>query len=765
MAQTSMKHTVAIWFNTGKTVYEYFNTDFKRNTMGDLKLPSSIIRRFQKDDGTVDMNKVVDSIAQRSIDTIVKKKFILTSVKFEWLLADHQELLREAVCSAIQDAALGNSVNERTSGSSVSTPSFTVSQDATNWMMTYDSFGIRTKEIVELCNLDKYKIVGDAFLGQVLRGTNSKGTMILHEWNNTEYGRDLSSDPLNDLLSQEISQLTLVDKYDIVRLSDGSIWRFEGGVSTDEDNWKRIDNLAIEGQRYLVYKDYVLVGEKGEPGKDGKDGKDGKNFTVHGNAASIAEVIAKPNPQVDDVWIVNGEMVVWNGSKWVMGGPIAIATQDVKWRPVNKEGTPALQTARGEIVLLEDLSGNPQVSNLDNAAASQVFVTKRTEAKDYIKLKKVDPIVIDTPTVSGGHLSYQEHYGNLDNDTERRNFLDNVSLGKWYTFNVNGDGYQALAYQGTADTSILWIGFKEFDGANGKSMEVVKGQTTEIGNAVQAAPLVGEFFANTVAQPISYGALQFLPKDVIVQLINDMLTPAISDAGDPTWQDIPGTQVTQFNPSQITITLTNSGIVGNEDIQLILNSTAGILVLDETIHVYPDVVSASQNGYVAGQYKWYMYVDGTDIKFVMEDSAGSLTDTTQSLSKIRRVAPRVQTMTAKYTTQQDILLKSTWIGELAKGTSKIITLPGTITTDTMTQIGLSVSGTTDWETVSGWDKVTPFYISVMTEDTSNTWWIEYKVEPVPGDKTKIKITNFISGNQNDKTQAYKAHWIHFKGGL
>lgn len=762
--KTSMKHTVSTWFTDGQTVYEYFNTSFQRNTMGTLKFPASIVRKFTENDGTVDVNKITNTMAQRAIDTIVKKKFILTSVEFEWLLPEHREMLREAVCSAMQDAVLNNNVNERSSGSSVSTSSFTVSQDPAGWMFTYDSFGTRTKELVELANLDKYKIVGDTFLGQALYTNKNKGTVIVHEWNNLEFGKDLSSEPRNDLLSFEVSHLTGVNKYDYVYLSDGSLWRFEGGISSDVANWDRKDNVSIGGNRYLVYKDYLLVGEKGKDGEDGKDGSDGKDLNILGHETNIATVIAKPDPKKDDVWIVGGDMIIYNGYKWVNGGPIAVATVSSQWRTVNKEGRIAIQPAHGEIVLLEDASGRPIVSNLDNAAATQGYVLARTDADDFEKLVKVDPITISSGDAVGGHLSYQEHYGNLDTLVERQNFMSNVTIGKWYTFNVNNEGYQALVYSGASTTSYLWIGFKEFVGPNGQSIEIVKGITTEIGNAIQAAPAIGEFFANTVAQPVSYGALQMLPKDVIIQLINDMMAPTITDTSDPTWSDAAGSQTMTFNPAQISITWTGSGILANENVQLILGSTAGDLVLNEAIHVYPDVATASANGYVSGKYKWYMYISGAATVFVMEDSSGSLTDTSQAVSKIRRTAPRVQPMTAHYTTQQDILLNSTWIGELIKGTSKTVTLPTGITTDNLGQIGLSVSGTTDWETVSGWDKVTPFYISVTTEDTTNTWWIEYKVEAVPGDKTKLKITNFISGNQNNKTQAYKAHWIHFKGG-
>lgn len=514
--------------------------------------------------------------------------------------------------------------------------------------------------------------------------------------------------------------------------------------------------------RGASWNDLGVMGMQGLPGKDGKDGK---SITVKGEKATLAEVIAVPNPQTDDVWIVAGEMILWNGSKWVNVGAFGKAITESNFREIDKEGQKALVSRRGQVILLEDLSGRPIVTSLGNAAASQDYVLERTVSDEFEKVVKIEDLSITPPNANGGHLSYQEHFGSLDTTVGRLNFLGYAHKGHWYTFLVNGESIQAFIYGGTTDTAWQWVGFKEFTGPNGISMEIVKGSTTEIGNSVQAAPLLGEMFANTIAQPISYGALQYLPKDVIVQLINDTIAPAINNANDPTWRDLDGTQVTQFTPAQITITLTDSGIAADENIQLILGSTAGDLVLDETIKVYPNVATAAQNGYVAGQYKWYMYVDGTDVKFVMEDSAGALTDTTQVISKIRRVTPRVQTMTAKYTTQQDILLKSTWIGDLAKSASKEVTLPTGITTDTMTQIGLSVSGTTDWETVSGWDKVTPFYISVMTEDTTNTWWIEYKVEAVPGDNTKIKVTNFISGNQNDKAQAYKAHWMHFKGGL
>lgn len=742
------KHSVETWFVGNSPLLTFYEVNYKNKTNG-FAAPRSYVKKFNNLATRVDKERAIGALAETVIQSIVVSKNILRSVDFQWLLKETQEQLKLAVCAAIQHLVLNQNAWERVTGAGVSTGNMTLTQDTSGWVINSAIIGTEAWNYLLNAGLSKYKIVGDDFIGRL-----STDQRIIFEWDRNELETNLGSFPT----FVDGSGSTSPQRYDYFTVGE-EVWRWSG------KEWERVDVRVWEGRKYLVYEDFMLIGTKGKDGEPGKDGKDGKDFNVHGNAASIAEVLAKPNPQKDDVWIVGGDMIIYNGDKWINGGAIATATTKSQWRYVNKSGVPAMQTANGEIVLLEDLSGNPQVSDLDNAAASQGYVLKRTQANDYIKLFKIQPLVINSGNAAGGHLSYQEHYGSLDTDKERTNFMDNVVIGKWYTFSIGGDGFQALITSGTAATSYQWVGFKEFTGANGISVEFVKGQTTEIGNSVQAAPAVGEFFANTIAQVVSYGGLQFLPKDVIVQLIKDMLAPAITDGSDPTWQDIPGTQSTLFNASQITITLTNSGISANEDIQLILGSTAGDLVLAETIHVYPNVVEASQHGYVSGVYKWYMYVAGTDVKFVMEASDGSLTDTTQTLTKIRRVAPKVQPFTAHYTSQADILLNSTWIGDLAKGTSKIVTLPTGITTDNLTQLGLSVSGTTDWVTVSGWDKVTPFYTSVMTEDTGNTWWIEYKIEHVPGDKTKLKLTNFMSGNQNDKAQAYKAHWLHAKGGL
>lgn len=349
----------------------------------------------------------------------------------------------------------------------------------------------------------------------------------------------------------------------------------------------------------------------------------------------------------------------------------------------------------------------------------------------------------------------------------RQLFIDNAVLETKYILVDGTNVYNIQVAKITTGIQINVIGERLWtDNTGSKAPERIMGiVTTNTFTPIAGTLYAGKFKVLQAKIPSEVEALEVTSKVTVEQMIIDNNNSTTTSESDPSWQSLTGTQSLQFNPSQIVITLTGSQLEENKHFQFILGSSGSPLVLDSSVQIYGDAATAAQNGYVAGQYKWYAYKSGTnEFKFVMEDDKDELTNTSQTISKLRLATPRVQTMTAHYTSQADVLKNSVWLGDLATGASLTITFAGGITTENLGQLGLSVSNTTDWDTVSGWDKVTPFYTAVTTESTSNTWWVEYKIEAVPTDNTKIKITNFDSGNQTTKGLNYRAHWLHYKGG-
>lgn len=518
-----------------------------------------------------------------------------------------------------------------------------------------------------------------------------------------------------------------------------------------------------ENQHWYVFKDGAWK-DLGEFTIKGDIGQAGKSFEYKGRVDTVNDL--PKDATLDEAYLVNdsGELWIMTNEGWRDIGPFSSIVQKGHFRVVNKEGKDVLEPLHSYPIIMEDVSGKEIINNSPFMVTTRRVVDDKTVATNFDKLKHITPISFSTD-VSGGPVKNLEHFGDLDNKAQRDNFMENVNIGEWYTFLIGTAPYLAVVTSGNKTTNYQWTGYRIITGATGKTVEIVNGSTSSTGHGETVSSFTGDAFSSSLNIPSAYSVLQYLPKDVIVQMISDAIAPLSNDETDPTWRDLDGTQATTFTPSKITIVMTDSGILEGENIQFLLGSTLGNLVLNEAIKVYETESEAKINKYVAGQYNWYVWTDGTDTTFVMNDTASALTDTTQVVAKVRRVAPKTQSFTGHYTSQAGVLTNSTTLLDVAKGASKIVTLPTGITIDTMTQVGLSVSGTTDWITVSGWDKATPFYSSVMTEDTGNTWWIEYKFEVVPGDKTKIKITNEFSGNQNDASQAYKAHWLHIKGGL
>ena len=58
-----------------------------------------------------------------------------------------------------------------------------------------------------------------------------------------------------------------------------------------------------------------LASVKGPRGEQGVPGKDGKGVSIKGSKPSVGELPDSGNSE-GDAWLVNGDMHVWDGSKW-----------------------------------------------------------------------------------------------------------------------------------------------------------------------------------------------------------------------------------------------------------------------------------------------------------------------------------------------------------------------------------------------------------------------------------------------------------------
>lgn len=144
---------VADWFN-GSFV-DYFNNQFKRRTIGELKVPASTAREFNNSVAVVGEN-----IAQKYIDIIVYLKYtLLTKIKFNWLLQKDQEELREVVAEAVQHAVQNRAVWQKINSSSISTSGFTINSDSTNWLLSKDALGTFAWTILQNLGIDEYEVI------------------------------------------------------------------------------------------------------------------------------------------------------------------------------------------------------------------------------------------------------------------------------------------------------------------------------------------------------------------------------------------------------------------------------------------------------------------------------------------------------------------------------------------------------------------------------------------------------------------------------
>lgn len=392
-----MKHTVNKWF-VDKSLYKYFNENFKRNKIGNLTFPRSMVMRFNGKNQTISddiINKMTDAMGQSIIDAIVKKHFNLTSFEFAYILPDHQEYLKEAVCNEIQKQTINNQTVERTGGGSISTPSFNIGTEASNWVFTYDELGIKTKELVALADIANYKIIGDSFVGDI-RYRNAKGTQIIKVWNNEELGKEINYEgmmgeafdtwahvfiAINNIKAADPEYT--VDKYDYVLIEDAGtkqtqVWRYEGGPVDTQASWDRKDTKAIDGNRYLVYKQYTLVGAAGRDGKDLDVSKLGADRIID----AIEGTLSTAGTGVGDV----------------TQGELNLVKQDVA---INEEDLRALEAKQALNKQDLDINTEDIVTNSDDISAIQKEITVFSNVWNGNQaLTQADPTAAITTDVS-----------------------------------------------------------------------------------------------------------------------------------------------------------------------------------------------------------------------------------------------------------------------------------------------------------------------------------------------------------------------------
>lgn len=160
-----INHTIEKWVDNvakGLTPLEYYNTKFKYNTHG-INPSLSLIKKWNLQDDA-DLNKLLISFSQTFIMTIIDRYRHLNELPFNetGLTAKTRTDLIDAVFKAVHDASYNNTWIERKNSSSISTPSFNYSSNATGWVMVGDPVSFVSWKIVENSGLLETVIVNNA---------------------------------------------------------------------------------------------------------------------------------------------------------------------------------------------------------------------------------------------------------------------------------------------------------------------------------------------------------------------------------------------------------------------------------------------------------------------------------------------------------------------------------------------------------------------------------------------------------------------------
>ncbi len=169
---TQVKHNVETWFGADDALWDFYQNQFRGNTSGGFKAPRSMLRRFNNFATKADIVKAINSLGEVYIQGIVHLKYKqLKRTPFIMFEEDTRDYLMQAVCEAIQFAMFNEQVYERVNASTVSTPSFTLNRDTTNWMLTMDMYGKMAWNLIQNSGIDEYYwVTEDVLFTDTLNG-------------------------------------------------------------------------------------------------------------------------------------------------------------------------------------------------------------------------------------------------------------------------------------------------------------------------------------------------------------------------------------------------------------------------------------------------------------------------------------------------------------------------------------------------------------------------------------------------------------------
>lgn len=155
-----IQHDATTWFED--KFLDFFEKDFKGNTMGTMKFPKSTLKNFDENDIT-SINKLANNLANIWISAIARNKDILNQTEFIYFEKDTQESLKQAVAEAVQHAIYNRDIWERVNASTVSY-SGTFAMDTTGWLLSTDMFGKNAWNLIQNSGIDDYAWYDDKYV-------------------------------------------------------------------------------------------------------------------------------------------------------------------------------------------------------------------------------------------------------------------------------------------------------------------------------------------------------------------------------------------------------------------------------------------------------------------------------------------------------------------------------------------------------------------------------------------------------------------------
>ncbi len=160
------------WFGGGADLLTYFENNFEKNTIGTFKAPASAVKRVPV------REDLIESLGNIMVSALVAgpKSGNLKTIPFNFLEADTQKHLKEAVCEGIQHMVMNRNVWERINSSSVTTSNFTLNTDSTGWLLTADMFGQIARTAVVASGIRDYEWVVE---DQLFTGSTNGNVKII----------------------------------------------------------------------------------------------------------------------------------------------------------------------------------------------------------------------------------------------------------------------------------------------------------------------------------------------------------------------------------------------------------------------------------------------------------------------------------------------------------------------------------------------------------------------------------------------------------